>query len=324
MRLPFANRLTNRLRIAATRSQEDIMDRLKALQIFKAVVNAGSFSGAANALDLSTPSVSRTVQELEEVLGARLLHRTTRRVTLTSVGADVLARIDGVLDSYDELSAVSRSSARIPAGVVRLVAPTEIGSRYLGSQIAAFRVGHPEVTVDLQLNDSTGSGLDDEADLALCLADRLRPTQITRPLARIPAGLFATDDYLARMGEPLNPGALSSHDCLTCGGSKGRQAWVMRHMASGASQTIEVQGSMNSNHTEALLEAAVHGAGIVMLPLAQARLHGPLRRVLNDWEVDSQTLHITYRSRKNQPLAVRRLIEHLVAGFAATAGGLAA
>lgn len=300
------------------------MDRLKALQIFKTVAQAGSFCAAANTLDLSTPSVSRTVQELEEQLGARLLHRTTRRVTLTSVGADVLARIDGVLDSYDELSAIGSSSVKVPAGVVRLVAPTEIGPRYLGSQIAAFRVDHPDVTVDLQLSDGTGSGFDDEADLALCMADRIRSTQIARPLARIPTGLFATDDYLARMGEPLEPSALSNHDCLTCSVNKGRQTWVLRHVASRTTQAIAVEGSMNSNHTEVLFEAAVHGAGIVMLPLAQMQPHGQLRRVLGGWEADSQMVHITYRSRKNQPLAVRRLIDHLVAGFAATTGACAA
>lgn len=300
------------------------MDRLKALQIFKAVAQAGSFCAAATTLDLSTPSVSRTVQELEEQLGARLLHRTTRRVTLTSVGADVLARIDGVLDSYDELSAIGSSSVKVPAGVVRLVAPAEIGPRYLGSQIAAFRVDHPDVTVDLQLSDGTGSGFDDEADLALCMADRIRSTQIARPLARIPTGLFATDDYLARMGEPLEPSALSNHDCLTCSVTKGQQTWVLRHVASRTTQAIAVEGSMNSNHTEVLFEAAVHGAGIVMLPLAQTPPHGRLRRVLGAWEVDSQMVHITYRSRKNQPLAVRRLIDHLVAGFAATTGACAA
>lgn len=297
------------------------MDRLKALSIFKSVVGAGSFVGAAATLDLSTAAVSRTVSELEGLLGVRLLHRSTRRVGLTDVGRAILPHIDGLLESYEELSLIGKTRASHASGVVRLAAPAELGCRHLGPQLAAFRALCPDVTVDLQLLDDVSAAHHEEADLALCLTSQLRPAQIARPLARIRVGLFAAPAYLARAGKPELPAALTRHDCLTYGASRGLQTWLLRDPDTGATESVDVRGTVNSNHMDMLLEAALHGAGIVPLqlhlPLAQAG--GGLQRVLASWQTDSEMLHIAYRSRRNQPMAVRRLFDHLVSSFAAPA-----
>ena len=108
------------------------MDRLKALSVFKAVADRGSFGAAASALDISVGAVSRTVQDLEGLLGARLLHRTTRRVALTAVGEDVLSRVGGLLQSYDELAAIGQLSTNEPAGMIRMAAPALFARSYLG------------------------------------------------------------------------------------------------------------------------------------------------------------------------------------------------
>lgn len=297
------------------------MDRLKALSIFKSVVGAGSFVGAAATLDLSTAAVSRTVRDLEELLGVRLLHRSTRRVGLTDVGRAILPRIDGLLESFDELSLIGQTRASQASGVVRLAAPAELGCLHLGSQLAAFRALRPDVTVDLQLLDDVSAAHHEEADLALCLTSQLRPAQIARPLTRIGVGLFAAPGYLSRAGEPKLASELPQHDCLTYGASRGVQTWLLRDPATGAAQSVDVRGTMNANHMDLLVEAALHGAGIVALQLhlPVAKAEGGLQRVLACWQIESEMLHIVYRSRRNQPMAVRRLFEHLVSSFAVPA-----
>jgi DNA-binding transcriptional LysR family regulator len=172
------------------------MDRLKALSIFKAVVDNGSFVGAASSLDISCPVVTRTVQDLEALLGVRLLHRTTRRIWLTAIGRDVLDRVAGLLESYDELESIGRLSATEPSGAVRLAAPALFGRHYLGPALAEFRRRYPRVLVGLDLREGTGNTLDEGVDLALCLSGDLRPTQIGRRLSQIEVGVFAAPVYL--------------------------------------------------------------------------------------------------------------------------------
>src|SRR5882762_9234894 len=127
------------------------MDRLKALGMFKAVVDKGGFARAAAELDVSCAVVSRTVQELELLLGVQLLQRTTRRITLTAVGQQVLTRAADLLDAYNELAALSSLSASEPSGIVRLAAPASYARRYLGHALAAFMARHPKVRVDLRM-----------------------------------------------------------------------------------------------------------------------------------------------------------------------------
>lgn len=169
------------------------MDRLRALSIFKAVVDCGSFIGAANSLDVSCASVTRTVQDLETALGARLLHRTTRRIDLTAAGKEVLGRIPGLLHSYEELAAIGGLSLSEPSGVVRLSAPTWVGRYYLGPTLAHFRQLFPRVMVALELRAAAADLLMGGSDLSLCLTGDLRPSQIARPLAELETGLCGTE-----------------------------------------------------------------------------------------------------------------------------------
>lgn len=291
------------------------MDRLKALSIFKAVVDNGSFVGAANSLDISCPAVTRTVQDLEALLGVRLLHRTTRRIGLTAVGRDVLDRVAGLLESYDELESIGRLSAKEPSGAIRLSAPALFGRHYLGPALAEFRRRFPRVLVGLDLREETGNALGDGIDLALCLSGDLRPTQIARRLAQVEVGIFAAPMYLERRGEPEQPAELVEHDCLTSGTGRAGSNWSFTHESGGERHTVPVRVALQASHAEVLADAAMHGAGIVMLPAfmaEQAVAQGRLQRLLPDWGVDPMSIHIMYGSRKNQPMSVRRLIEHLV------------
>lgn len=291
------------------------MDRLNALSIFKAVVDNGSFVGAANSLEISCPVVTRTVQDLEQLLGIRLLHRTTRRVGLTGAGSQVLDRVAGLLQAYDELESIGRMSADVPSGAIRLCAPALFGRHYLGPTLARFRQRFPSVLVGLDLREGTGDALGEGIDLALCLAADLRPNQIARPLANIVVGVYAAPSYLERRGEPVQPAQLAEHDCLTSGVGRGGSNWSFTKELGGARHSVSVRVAMQASHAEVLSDAALHGAGIVMLPAfmaEEALADGRLRRLLPGWRVDPMSIHIVYGSRKNQPVAVRKLIEHLV------------
>lgn len=291
------------------------MDRLNALSIFKAVVDNGSFVGAANSLDISCPVVTRTVQDLEALLGVRLLHRTTRSIALTAVGRDVLDRVAGLLQSYDELESIGRLSAREPSGAIRLSAPALFGRHYLGPALASFRQRFPRVLVGIDLRDGSSDALADGVDLALCLEADLRPNQIARPLAQVMVGVYAAPAYLERRGEPELPAELAEHDCLTPGTGRSSSIWSFTHESGGERRGVTVRVALQANHAEVLADAALHGAGIVMLPAFMAEeavALGRLQRLLPQWRVDPMSIHIIYGSRKNQPVAVRRLIEHLV------------
>jgi DNA-binding transcriptional LysR family regulator len=291
------------------------MDRLSALAIFKSVVDNGGFARAAADLEVSCAKVTRAVQELEMLLGVQLLQRTTRRVALTTVGREVLSRAADLLDSYDALAALSSLSASEPSGSVRLVAPAAFSRRYLGPALADFMARYPKVWVDLRMRHGHIDVVNDEVDVMLCLRSDLRPSLIARRIGAAEVGLFAAPRYLAERGEPKHPHDLLHHNCLTCEDTAGGSGWKFRQRISAEAVEVPVKGAMRSSHADALVGAAVHGAGVVLLPVfmvEEAAARGALRRLLPDWTSEPLALHLAYHSRLNQPLCVRKLIDHLV------------
>ena len=197
------------------------MDRLKALSVFKTIVDKGGFARAAEALDMSPAQVSRSVQDLETLQGVQLLQRTTRRVSLTGIGQDVLERVSSLLDSYEEFTRLSLSSATEPTGLVRVVAPTWYGDHVLAQVMMEFSAKFPKVSIDLRLSDQAPDLVGDEADLALCREEDLRPAFVARRLAEAQMGVYASPAYLARKGAPHHPSDLLEHDCLNSIGLQG-------------------------------------------------------------------------------------------------------
>jgi DNA-binding transcriptional LysR family regulator len=197
---------------------------------------------------------------------------------------------------------------------VRLFAPMSLGCRYLGGALAAFRARYPEVIVDLQLGDGPFGSAVEDPDVALCFEAELRDSHVARSLMRTDVGVFAAPALLTRVDEPRHPLELRFADCLTLGSSRGATHWSFTNAASGESHTVAVKSVLNASHVEVLIDAAVHAAGIAMLPVSlvsELPAQGGLRRVLAEWECEAPTLYITYRSRRNQPMAVVKLIEYL-------------
>lgn len=294
------------------------MDRLKTFEIFKHVAAQRSFTQAAGALGLSTPVVSRAVQELEQLLGVRLLQRSTRRVVLTREGEDVLARASQLLAAFDELTATSRQHLSDVAGDIRLTAPASLGAGRLAPLLADFIARHPRVHIDLELSDASASLDGDGVDLALRLAWRLPEHLVARRIGEVPIGVYGAPAYLQRKGLPRHPDELTGHDCVVHSGNGLAAPWQFLHPVTQESTAPTLRRLMSANHVETLMMAAVHGAGLARLPrlLAEpAVVRGELQPVLGQWACPPLGIFLVYRDRQHQPLRVRKLIEHLAEAF---------
>lgn len=301
------------------------MDRLNALATFKAVVDHGGFARAAADMDVSCAKVSRTVQDLEMLLGVQLLQRTTRRISLTSVGQEVLQRAVDLLNSYDELTAVSSMSAKEPSGTVRLAAPAAFARGLLGPALAGFLNRFPKVGVDLRTRDGLTDVFDDEVDVMICLRNDLRESLIARRVGSAEVGMYAAPDYLSRRGQPFHPDDLLAHNCLASEDIAGSSGWRMQR----GTQLCDmpVKGTMRCSHADVLMGTALHGAGIALLPRFMADefvLSGGLTPVLPEWACDELPIQIAWGSRRNLPLNVRALIDHLAVALSDRCRGDAA
>jgi DNA-binding transcriptional LysR family regulator len=292
------------------------MDRLKALEIFAAVTRQGSFVKGAEAMDLSTSVTTRAVQELENLLGVRLLVRTTRRLALTPVGQSVLARADALLNDYAELASMSSLSACEPSGDIRFVVPASYGMRQLGPVLAEFMTRYPKIRLDLRVSEAGHTAPDPLDDLTLCIASELPPSAIARKLGDARVAMYASPKCLARMGLPLHPRSMRAGECLRHVDSSQAARWQLSHCRTEERHALPPAGVFVSNHTGALLSAAVHGAGVVLVPsrfVERQLASGELVPLLPEWEGPKLGVYLVYASRSKQPLCVRKLIEHLVA-----------
>lgn len=291
------------------------MDTLAAMRVFHAVVEAGSFAAAADKLDLSRGMATKHVAALEKQLGARLLYRTTRRLALTEAGADYARRVATILAQVDEAAAAVSSQSQEPAGTIRLTASVDFGQRRLGGLLAEFRRRYPQVDIDLTLSNKHADLIEEGYDLALWTT--LQPGDenlVARPLSRsFQHALLAAPSYLAEHGTPREPVDLARHNCLHFSRRLTPNVWSFgpEH----APARVTVSGSLRSNNSTVLIEAARAGLGIVLQPfvLVQDDLaSGRLVELLPDWEKPSFTLHAFYPAGRFLPQKVRVLIDFLV------------
>ena len=296
------------------------MDRLKALEIFKSVAERGSFVRTADALDLATPTVTRAVQNLERLLGLRLLQRSTRSVMLTPEGKDVLDRARGLLSSFEELEAISSALSLEVAGDIRLSAPVSFGVRRLGPILASFTSKYPKARIDLQLTDVAVNLIESGVDLALRISRELPDSLVARRVGNAALGVFGSPEYLRRRGAPEHPSELHRHECLSYNGALNASRWTLTHQRSEELFEHRPQGGLNTNNADALLAAAVHGMGLVLLPnylAEEAVARGELQPVLASWTAPALGVFLTYASREHQPQRVRKLIDHLAQALSA-------
>jgi DNA-binding transcriptional LysR family regulator len=203
------------------------MDRLTGMKVFCAVVEAESFTGAAARLEMARSMVTKHVGALEEHLGARLLNRTTRRVSRTEAGHAYYERCRELLAELEEMDAAVHRLDERPRGLLKVSAPVSFGVRHLAPAVAGFMALHPELRIDLQVNDRVVDLLEEGFDLAIRIGRLADSSLVARPLATTRMLLCASPAYLERHGAPAAPADLAQHRCLAYSLQSTRHEWQL-------------------------------------------------------------------------------------------------
>lgn len=285
------------------------------MRVFVTVVDLGSQSAASDHLDLSRPVVSRYLAELEDWVGARLLHRTTRKLSLTAAGGETLPRCRQLLDLCGDMQAAVSEPDDAPRGLLRLSVSTSFGQAQLGAAIAEYVKRYPLVTVDLQMLDRTVNLVDERIDLAIRTSNDLDPNLIARRLTVCRSVVCATPAYLREHPAPQKVEDLARHNCLTHS-YFGKSLWHFEE--NGEHVSVPVHGNITANEASTLMRVTLAGAGVAMLPSYQAGeliRSGELVRLLPHAEPRQMNIYAVYASRKHMPSALRSLLDFLVLRF---------
>ncbi len=287
------------------------MDRLTAMRVFVEVAERGSLTQAADVLDISRAMASRYLESVERWLGARLLQRTTRRVSLIDAGSAALARCRQMLELAREAEAAVGEQSLAPRGRLRVTCSASLAQARLAALVAAFLDRHPGCEVELVALERSVNLVEERIDLAVRISNQLDPGLVARPLGQFRSVLCAAPAYLATAPVLDVPDDLRQHRCVT-------HAYVNRNDYALAHQgqwlRVPVHAVLQSNDAAVMRSAALAGAGLTILPaylVADDLQAGRLQRVLPDCEPEAHAVHGVYLSRQYQPLALRLLLDFL-------------
>ena len=293
------------------------MDRLKAIEVFAEVARGRSFTAAADRLGMAKGNVTKHVKWLEERLGARLLARTTKSVSLTEAGRSLLERGQALLDQFDLVEETVRSAVRTPKGIIRVGAPPSFGAAHLVPLITSFSAMHVDIQFALHLDDGSVDIAGEGLDLSLRIAPSLKDTSlVAQKLVSVPQLLVASQAYLAARGSPQIPEELSSHNCLVNALKAPTNFWAF--VGPGGMKSVQVSGTLRSNFGEPLRHAALLGQGISMHPnymVADDIREHRLKVVLSAYQPTGLDIYAVYPSRRNMPVRVRLFLEFLRAHY---------
>jgi DNA-binding transcriptional LysR family regulator len=291
------------------------MDRMTAINVFVEVADRGSLTAAADALSMSRAMVSRYLAELEEWLGARVLHRTTRRISLTPAGEAALARCRTILELGQDMRESLADPGAAPHGQIRITCSTSFGLSHMAAAVAEYVARYPGTAVDMMLIDRAVNLVEERIDLAIRISGELDSGLIARKLSVCRSALCASPAYLEVHGVPQRPGDLAAHNCLTHH-YVGRSLWHLRR--DGQTESVAVSGNISANEATALLQAVRADAGIAMLPtylVAPLIAAGTVAVVLPGYVLDTMDIFGVYTSRRQMPLIVRSFLDFLAARF---------
>lgn len=303
------------------------MDRLQSMRAFAQVVDEGGFAAAARKLDLAPAVVTRLVVDLEQHLGVRLLHRTTRRLSLTQAGQVYLARLRAILGEIDEAQAVVQAETREMTGTVRLLATPLVASHILAPAVAAFQHVHPAVMLDIHVEDSAHPAVEDY-DLSVMGSNvQIDADVIVRTIILSHTVFCASPEYLQRYGVPASPQEIQQHRWLalaTPGVRRGAMTLIDPTQGDRATQ-LQAGAVLTANHADTLLRATLAGAGISSQPVelvAPWLKNGELVRVLAPWISSRLRLLAVLPSRKFVPARTRVFLEFLIEFTRSAVSGL--
>jgi len=291
------------------------MDRLTAIRVFVEVADRGSLTLAADQLDMSTAMVSRYLAAVETWFGARLLHRTTRKVSTTDAGVAALPSCRQMLDLAEDARHLAAERSREPAGILRVATSGSFADAQLTAALVDFQGRYPQVEIALSVDDKASDLVADRVDLAVRITNHLDPMLIARQLARCHSVLCAAPEYLQQHGAPASIDDLSRHRCISRTTGVGKQ---YRFTRGDELIAVPVRWSFHTNETAVLRRAVLTGAGIGMLPtyfVGDDLQQGRLVRLLPHETPEVLGIHAIYLSRQHQPLALRLLLDFLAKRF---------
>lgn len=288
------------------------MDKYQEMRVFTGVVDAGSFVAAAEGLGMSKAAVSRYVSDLEQRLGVRLLHRTTRKLSLTQEGELFLARCREILASIDASEAELSTRTDSASGLLKISVPVSFGIRHLAPLWSEFLAAHPRMSLDVQLADRVIDLVDEGFDLAVRIARLPDSSLVSRKLASTRLVLCASPAYLARRGAPQHPSELPQHEILGYSLLSMGDQWQFQGPEGPV--TVKVRPRIWTNNGDTCVAAALSGTGIQLQPtflVARELAAGELVEVLPQYRSVELGIYAVYPTRKFVLPKVRALVEYL-------------
>lgn len=294
------------------------MADLNLMAVFARVVEAGSFSEAARRMGSSRSAVSKAVAKLEKSLGAHLLNRTTRYLSLTEIGAAVAEHCSRILDEATEAEKLVGSLNSEARGVLRVSASVAFGTLHVAPALARFLPRHPELKMELSITDRWVDLAEEGYDVAIYVTGDPQPNMVARPLAPVRRKLCATPEYFRRKGIPQTPADLVEHNCLdyTRSGEPGR--W--RFTGPEGEIVVPVNGPLHVDDDEALSQAVLGGLGVGLLPtfiIGKELQNGNLQAVLSEYIPVERHVYAMYLPTRHLPSKVRVFIDFMVAHIGA-------
>ncbi|SFN38198.1 LysR family transcriptional regulator [Xenorhabdus japonica] len=291
------------------------MDRITAARVFITIVEQGSLIAAADRLDMSRAMVSRYLAEMEKWVGVRLLHRTTRKIGLTSAGENAYQRSLKLMELAEGMPVQQSLEAQTLKGLLRVSCSQSLGISALAVAIPEFMRMYPQIAVNLQINNKAVNLIEERIDLAIRITNNLEPNLIARPLSTCHSIVCAAPSYLVGKSIPQNPADLTSHNCLTYN-FFGKSLWVFEKQHENYS--VPVSGTLSANESTVLMEAILQGAGIAMQPyysVSSYLMSGQLVELLPDYQPQAMGIYGLYASRQNMPSTLRVLLDFLASWF---------
>jgi len=294
------------------------MDRTAEMTAFVRSVDTGGFSAAARELGLTPSALSKLVTRLEDRLGARLLQRTTRRLQLTPEGEAFYLRSRRILAEIDEAEAEVVQAGVSPKGLLRLHCGSAFGMHQLAPAIPLFLARHPEVKLDITINDQPPATMEEGIDLAIRIGALDESSMVARRICNLERVICAAPSYLAKYGTPRTPDDLQQHNCLRITSLPVLRRWPFD--TDDGIRVVHIDGNVVANNAETVLQLAVAGVGITRLTdviVGDAIRRGELVPILTDWHhVEPVPLYATYPSGRHLSPKIRAMVEFLVDQFA--------
>lgn len=288
------------------------MDRLTALQVFVNVVEQGSLSRASDKLDMSRAMVSRYLAELEEWMGVRLLHRTTRRLSLTGPGEEALSNARAMLALQDEMKQIAERDAEEPKGLLRITSSYSLSQTLLAGVVNDYLARYPGTSIDILLQDKVVNLVEERIDLALRITNKPDPNLVARRLGTCHSVVCASPAYLDKHPIPMKVQDLAVHNCLSYA-YFGKSIWEFT--GPDGPESVPVCGNLSANISNLLLEATLKGTGISMQPRYSVQPYidrGELIPLLIKWQPKKIDIYGVYSTRKQMSPLLRTFLDFLL------------